>query len=46
MMLVNVNGERVSNDVLHLDEKNVVFDNRINIGNDERRDLEERRLKK
>ena len=41
----NVNGERVSNDVLHLDEKNVVFDNRINIGNDKGRDLEERRLR-
>ena len=34
-----------SNDVLHLDEKNVVFDNRINIGNDKGRDLEERRLR-
>ena len=41
----NVNGERVSNDVIHLDEKNVVFDNRIIIGNDKRRDLEERRLR-
>ena len=40
----NVNGERVSNDVLHLDEKNVVFD-RINIRNDKGRDLEERRLR-
>ena len=41
----NVNGEHVKNDVLHLDEKNVVFDNRINIGNDKGRDLEERRLR-
>ena len=41
----NVNGERVSNDVLHLDEKNVVFDNRIDIGNNKGRDLEERRLR-
>ena len=41
----NVNGEHVSNDVLHLDEKNVVFDNRIYIVNDKGRDLEERRLR-
>ena len=41
----NVNGERVSNDVLHLDEKNVVFDNRLSIVNDKGRDLEERRLR-
>ena len=41
----NVNGERVSNDVLHLDEKNVVFGNRLSIVNDNGRDLEERRLR-
>ena len=41
----NVNGERVSNDVLHLDVKNVVFDNRLSIVNDKGRDLEERRLR-
>ena len=40
-----VNGEHVSKDVIHLNEKNVVFGNRINIGNDKGRDLEERRLR-
>ena len=41
----NVNGEHVSNDILHLDGKNVVFGNEITIRNGKGHNLEERRLK-